>query len=294
MSKNFLIVDWMSTFCRAYFAMFQSDLKNADGIRTFAVKSFFSIIEKIKNKHKIDEIFFTWDTKTSKNKNREIDANYKATREYKNHLHFYSQADLIKQIISSLGMWQFESPHYEADDVIATLKTILRRKNDDATIFILSQDTDLYQLIDDKTFFIKRNTAKGSDKSDVIYGINQFKEDYLLEEEKHFVLLKSMVGDKSDNILWLKWIWIPKAIKILKESEFDLEKVLNHEKVLAQPDVNIKRNMLLIKLEENIANSDLVKTKGVEDEKKIKELINYLELNSLKNYVLFSKYFIWL
>ena len=292
MQKKILLVDGMSAFCRAYYAMVKTDLKNKAGISTFAIKWFFSILSTVKKTYEIDEIIMTWDTKTSKNKNKLIDENYKANREPNKKVDFYDQINIIKSVLQDLWIWQFESKHYEADDVISTFKNIARNKYwEELEIFILSQDTDLYQMFDERTYFIKRNTNKDAPKGDILYKVWQFLEDYHLENPKQYILFKSITGDSADNVKGLEGVWPKNALKILNECDYDISKLLEHPKIISQPNFNLRKNILIITLEEHISNEDIDKTKWLISSEKIIQFIEEFEMESLKKTSLFVQFF---
>lgn len=80
-------------------------------------------------------------------------------------------------------------PSLEADDIIAILKKNIRNKYNDALIYIIANDHDYLQLLDENTKIIN------------------FKNKNLLESKKVFdnpdknLFYKIVLGDKSDNIM---------------------------------------------------------------------------------------------
>jgi 5'-3' exonuclease len=82
----------------------------------------------------------------------------------------------------------FQFPNLEADDIIAIVKQELRAKYPDSKIFIIANDHDYLQLLDDQTEIIN------------------FQYKFLKEAKKVFpepeknLFYKIVLGDKSDNI----------------------------------------------------------------------------------------------
>jgi 5'-3' exonuclease len=96
---------------------------------------------------------------------------------------FFSDYDKILSLMSYLPITKVRHPHYECDDVIATLARSL--KGDDFTI--ISNDTDYIQLLQDEELpNVKIYSAQ--------------KKEYLKAPEYHYLTWKCLAGDKSDNI----------------------------------------------------------------------------------------------
>lgn len=95
---------------------------------------------------------------------------------------FYEDANFIIELLKLFPVTLVKAADYEADDVIATLAADL--KNEDVTI--LSNDTDFIQLLQLGYKNIK------------IY--NPIKKTFQVAPDYHYVAMKSLAGDKSDNI----------------------------------------------------------------------------------------------
>jgi 5'-3' exonuclease len=77
--------------------------------------------------------------------------------------------------------------HVEADDIVAIVKRHIRSIEPTKEIFIITNDNDYLQLIDDYTLIIN---LQGKDLKERLEG----------ETPKQYLLKKIIVGDKSDNI----------------------------------------------------------------------------------------------
>jgi 5'-3' exonuclease len=90
---------------------------------------------------------------------------------------------------------------YEADDIMAWL---CRKPYINDEKFLITQDMDLYQLLDNKTAFV--NDALGTIQS---YNMSNFTETTINKSKRPFgminpkdiITMKSLGGDKSDNIM---------------------------------------------------------------------------------------------
>jgi 5'-3' exonuclease len=141
----------------------------------------------------------------------------------------------------------YESAHYEADDVIATM--VERHNNRFDEVFVRTWDSDMYQLITDKVKILK---------SDKIFWIPELKikfdsQDFL---PLHYVLHKSLIGDKSDNVAGIDKVGPKTALKILTECWFDYNRVIEHEKVKDFKEL-IERNIQVIWLNKYIEDDKL-------------------------------------
>lgn len=119
----------------------------------------------------------------------DLNAEYKANRivktgddkKIKSNERFHFQKRIIKDLLQHLPVKQFVASNYECDDVIASLATSL--KDEDVTI--ISNDSDYIQLLQ-------------NDINVKIY--NPIKKEYMKAPDYHYLVWKSLAGDKSDNI----------------------------------------------------------------------------------------------
>lgn len=154
----------------------------------------------------------------------------------------------IPKIIDILKKTWFDVeiiPEYEADDTIASLVKSLKNQNE--KVVVVSSDKDLKQLISDNVEFLEPKKMEFIDKE-------KFKEEFWFSP-KWMLLYLALLGDSSDNIPWIKWIWQKTAKEIVSQYETleDLEKNIDKlpEKIKSKVQPNIeqlKENINLIKL----------------------------------------------
>ena len=100
--------------------------------------------------------------------------------------HVYQDSNKLLYEAGANCVVQF--PNLEADDIIALTKNYIRQKYDDAKIYIIANDHDYLQLLDDNTEIVN------------------FQNKFLKEASKAFsepeknLFYKIVLGDKSDNI----------------------------------------------------------------------------------------------
>jgi DNA polymerase-1 len=264
------ILDGSGFLFRAYYSL--PPIKDKEWNNAWAIFGFFRMILKLLQQ-KPDHFIIVFDPGT-KTKRQEEFKEYKANRPEIDD-NFKKQ---IPQIINILKESWFDVeiiPEYEADDVIASIvKSYPKEK------VIVSSDKDLKQLIDDKTNFLEPKKMELIDKEN-------FKKEYWFEP-KWMILYLALLGDSSDNIPWIKWIWKKTASEIVKQYSTyeELEKNLSNLPESIQK--KLKNN--LEQLKENIKLIQL-RYPGNFSEKEIEKKSNVKNINfdKLKN-ILIEKY----
>lgn len=189
-----ILVDSNNLWCRAYYATPPEAESPATpcSIMTYMIRGLLAYF----GSEAIDEIVLCWDKGRS---GRDvIDPNYKAHRTLQpGKEKVWEDIRYIKKLLSSLGIRSGFLEGYEADDIISSLSY----DNYDET-FIVSNDKDFYQVVDDKRnikVFRPEQKVRGKQR-----GVQIIKEKEVLEEfgcKPHQVILfKSLKGDDSDNI----------------------------------------------------------------------------------------------
>ena len=153
-----------------------------------------------------DKLVFCWDSYN--NKRKKIDKNYKSNRKKdpKIYTSLYQQESQLKDIIPKLGWNQWEINGLEADDLIAN---VVDYSSESEQIIIVSNDSDLYQLIDNKCslYFPTKDTVFPLMNFQITYGI----------EPSQWSILKAIAGCSSDNVKGLKNYGEKKVIDYLQK-----------------------------------------------------------------------------
>ena len=118
----------------------------------------------------------------------------------------FNEEENIIKCLNFMGIKALKSINMEADDLIASLALSY---NNDYKIFISSNDSDFYQLINDNVSIIK---YKG--KNSKILDKNEFFNIFDFDSSK-YVFYKSLVGDSADNIMGISGIGKVRATKIV-------------------------------------------------------------------------------
>jgi DNA polymerase I len=131
------------------------------------------------------------------------------------------QIQPLKDVLDAMGLYRMEMEGFEADDLIGTLARLA--ESDGITNTIVSGDKDVLQLVSDKTrVFI---TKKGISQMDE-YNPQKLEEEYGIPVA-HFIDLKGLMGDSSDNIPGIPGVGPKTATKLL-QSFGTIEKVLEN------------------------------------------------------------------
>lgn len=254
--KN-LIIDGNNLVHRVYWVA--NNQKDESG--KLHVYFFLNSLKRYVEMFRPDNVFCVWDEKIEPQENRrkEIFEDYKGNRNKEYNKEVHVENGLIKDILVTLGIQNIHPRFLEADDLIASLIGI---REGDRNV-IVTVDRDLCQLIDEKT------TVYDAIRK-IEIGNSNF-EDILKIPKKDFLIYKSIVGDKSDNIPGVTGYGHKRATDVinkkikLSEENFDI----------------VKRNMSLFILRKNNEDTSYVKEQLIVN--KPKEDWNKFKTLCLKN-----------
>jgi DNA polymerase-1 len=180
---------------------------------------------------KPDLAVMCWDGKGGSTKRRSIYSDYKAGRKPRVNRHYDfetvedSKANLRMQFLKTqeyltlLGVPQIEIEGVEADDVIAYCCMVL----EGTERIVVSTDKDFLQLV-------SPGVSVWSPTKRLMYTEPRVKEEFGVIPQ-NFALLKSLIGDGSDNIPGIKGMGtktVAKLFPFLAEREATLDEVISH------------------------------------------------------------------
>lgn len=205
MSQRLVILDGSSLMYRAYFAL--PLLEDSRGEPTNAIVGFSNMLTKLMEKLKPEAMVLAFD-KSRKTFRTERYAAYKGTRD-KAPEELLSQIPLLRLYAAAFGISFIEIDNYEADDIIGTLATKAAAVAND--VMVVTGDRDALQLVRPnlKVLLTKKGISEMKE-----YDEKGFWDEYGFEPIK-LIDLKSLMGDKSDNIPGVPGIGPKNAAKLL-------------------------------------------------------------------------------
>lgn len=227
MAKLFLL-DGSAIFYRSYFAFIRNPLINSKGENTSATFGFLNTVFKIIEDERPEYMAVIFDTKEPTFRH-EMYEPYKATREKMPEEMSATYPRMI-QALQTLNLPILDKVGFEADDIIATLAR--KYASADLTVYIVSGDKDLAQLINDN---IKMYTVA---TPPVIMGREEIKEKYGIYPEQVIDWL-ALMGDSSDNIPGVPSVG-QKTAKSLLEEYGTLENVYDNVQELTKKNIKEK------------------------------------------------------
>jgi len=210
--KKLLIIDANAIIHRAYHAL--PPMQTKTGEITNAVYGFCLMFLKALNEIKPDFVVACFDVKGPTFRHEQF-KEYKAKR-VKAPDELYSQMSVVKDVLKAFSVPIFEQQGYEADDLIATVCFLMKKKqiSPKPEVVILSGDMDNLQLVSET---VKVYTMRKGLKDVILYGIKEVKERYDGLVPSQVVDYKALRGDPSDNIPGITGIGDKTAIQILKD-----------------------------------------------------------------------------
>jgi len=187
-NKPLLLVDGSSYLYRAFFAMSQADLRNAQGEPTGAVYGVVNMLKKLLEEYQPDHLAVVFDAK-GKTFRDDLYAEYKSHRPPMPD-DLQMQIEPLHRAVRALGLPLLMESGVEADDVIGTLAKQAAAQG--MPVVISTGDKDMAQLVDDKITLINTMTNTVLDPAGVVekFGVRPDQIiDYL-----------ALVGDSADNI----------------------------------------------------------------------------------------------
>lgn len=231
-SKNdhVLVVDGMNTLIRAFV---QIKMLNPQGSHTGGLVGFLRSLGYVTRSFAPTKVLVVWDGLGGSTNRKNINSDYKAQRtgritnwegfdnKQEESDSLSTQLVRLQQYLENLSIQQIEITKLEADDIIAYISKNTK-KLDIKKLTIVSSDRDFLQLIDGVT-------EVWSPIKKVLYTIDNIQEDLLVIPENYH-LVKSILGDNSDNLTGVKGVGVKSLVKLfpdLTQKPIDLDHIYN-------------------------------------------------------------------
>lgn len=207
--ERLLIVDGNNLLFQMFYGM-PSKIYNKSGQTIHATIGFVSAMQRLIKLVDASFVVVVFDGDVNQERIDEY-KDYKANRvnnwdELPNDEVPFNEENNIIKCLNFMGIKVLKSINMEADDLIASLTL---SNCEDYKIYISSNDSDFYQLINDNVSIIK---YKG--KNSYIIDKKEFFNIFDFDSSK-YVFYKSLVGDSADNIMGISGIGKVRATKIV-------------------------------------------------------------------------------
>jgi len=203
----FILVDGSSYLYRAYYAMKQANLTNAQGQATGAIYGVVNMLKKLLAQYKPELVAVVFDAK-GKTFRSDLYSEYKATRPPMPD-DLREQIEPLHDVIRAMGFPLIMIDHVEADDVIGTLA--LQATQQQLHTVISTGDKDMAQLVNNYVTLINTMNNTSTD-------IQAVHENYGVAPEQIIDFL-ALMGDTSDNIPGVPSVGKKTAAKLLQRFE---------------------------------------------------------------------------
>ncbi|REK69415.1 DNA polymerase I [Paenibacillus paeoniae] len=204
---KWMLIDGNSIAYRAFFAM--PPLTNSAGQHTNAIFGFTTMLLKLLEEHKPTHVLVAFDAGKVTFRHEGY-SEYKGGRQ-KTPPELSEQFPVLKDLITSFGIAQFELNGYEADDIIGTLTKQADERG--VKTVVVTGDKDMLQLSSDGVTVAV--TRKGVSEVE-LYTPESIQEKYGLVPLQ-IIDLKGLMGDTSDNIPGVPGVGEKTALKLLHE-----------------------------------------------------------------------------
>ncbi len=202
--RNIYLIDGYNLIYRLFYAVPHFTTRAGE-----PVNAVFGLAKTLLGMHQFerpDLLYFIMDFK-GKNFREDIYPEYKGTRDRMPD-DLRNQESKIFELLKYMEIPILEKAWYEADDVIGTLVTQLR-KDPNNQVYILSWDKDLYQFIGGNVMVYDTMKKKIAYREEAI-------EKFWVPPERVVDYL-SITGDTSDNIPGITGFWPKKAQALIQE-----------------------------------------------------------------------------
>lgn len=209
------------------------------------VHLFMNAVFSYVNQFEPKRIYAVWDKKLlypSENFRKQLlPSEYKANRDKSLTVDAHIHEEKLRELLKSIGAFNFYPYKLEADDVISYLTKV----NNYFKTVIVTVDKDMLQLVSDTVSVyspIKKELITETNFTHVNKGV----------EHKYFLTLKALTGDQSDNIPGLYKVGPKKGMKLAVE-------IVDNKNVNCLDDeqkVIYERNMRLMDLKRGFLEED--------------------------------------
>lgn len=218
--KTLFLLDAYALIYRAYYAFIRTPRYTSGGLNTSAILGFTNVLLEVLEKQNPSHIAVVFDPKGNTFRHKEFEE-YKAQRPPMPD-DIRIAVPYIKRIIEGFRIPCLSVDGYEADDVIGTLAK--KAEGDGFQVFMMTPDKDFAQLVTENIFMFK---PKRGGKEEEIWGVEEVKSAFGVENPIQVIDILGLMGDSADNIPGCPGIGPKNAEKIIAKYG-NIENIYNH------------------------------------------------------------------
>lgn len=208
--NRLFLLDAYALIFRSYYAFIKNPRITTYGLNTSAIFGFTNTLLDVIEKQKPTHIAVVFDHKSPTFREQEHDF-YKANRD-ETPEDIKRSEPFIRKIIEAFHIPILESPGYEADDVIGTLAN--KAVDEGFITYMMTSDKDFGQLVTDK-IKVYRPSRQGNGVE--IWGPEEVREKFVLDEPAQVIDYLGLMGDSVDNIPGVPGVGPKTASALIKE-----------------------------------------------------------------------------
>ena len=207
--KKLFLVDAYALIFRAYYAFIKNPRINTKGMNTSAVFGFTNALLEVIRSEQPTHLAVVFDPPGPTLRNEQFE-DYKANRD-ETPEDIKLSVPWIVNILEGMRIPVLQAPGFEADDLIGCLAK--RAEKEGFDVFMMTPDKDFAQLVTDKIRMFR--PGRGGNPASV-WGPEEVRERYGLEDPKQVIDLLGLMGDSADNIPGVPGVGEKTAIKFLQ------------------------------------------------------------------------------
>ncbi len=208
--KRLFLLDAYALIFRGYYAFIKNPRINSKGMDTSAIIGFMNTLMDVIKREKPDYLAVAFD-KGGSDYRLEMFPDYKANRDETPEA-IKIAVPYIHQLLEAMHIPIIEKAGFEADDLIGTLAK--QAEKEGFEVFMVTPDKDFAQLVSEN-IFMYRPARLGNDIE--IWGINEVKDKFQVEDPLQVIDYLGMMGDAVDNIPGFPGVGEKTAKKLLAE-----------------------------------------------------------------------------
>ncbi|AEV32973.1 DNA polymerase I [Owenweeksia hongkongensis DSM 17368] len=281
--KKLFLLDAYALIFRAYFAFISNPRVTSKGLDTSAIFGFITTLLEVLEKQKPSHIAVIYDYPGPTFRHEKFEA-YKAQRD-ETPEGIKLAVPYIQKLMEAFRIPFLGVEGFEADDVIGTLAK--QAEKEGFEVFMMTPDKDFGQLVSEN---IKMYRPARAGNGAEIWGVEEIKAKFDIDDVDQVVDYLGMMGDSADNIPGFPGVGPKTASKLLKQYG-SMENMLEHadeikgklgEKIRDNAEQGIMSKMLArIICDVPIQFDAEVYIKEDPDTEKISEIFQELEFRTL-------------